>query len=84
MCNCVFDSSLRCVVCRTAIDDPSVKRNCRGRFRVLLGDAFEILLKAFGITEKLVSAVIGKPCGCNKRREKMNAMFGVRRAKDTT
>jgi len=49
-----------------------------------LGDLFAMVLQSIGITEKRVSAVIGKPCGCKKRREKLNSLFGVKRAKDTT
>jgi hypothetical protein len=31
-------------------------------------------LSAIGITEERVSAVIGRPCGCSERAEKLNEL----------
>ena len=39
---------------------------------MLLGDKIEQLLAAVGITEGRVEAVIGRPCGCKKRRAAIN------------
>lgn len=42
---------------------------------IALGTYVEKALSAVGITEKKVSAAIGRPCNCKKRRDAMNA-FG--------
>lgn len=84
MSDCIFDDSLRCKVCRKAIDIPGVKRNCNGFARVFLGDFVEKLFKFVGITPSRVQVVTGKACGCNKRREQLNSLFGVSRAKNAT
>lgn len=40
--------------------------------RLGLGDMVKAGLSAIGITEERVSAVIGRPCGCSERAEKLN------------
>ena len=40
---------------------------------VALGDIAERILRLFGITKERVQAITGKPCGCKKRQETMNA-----------
>lgn len=45
-----------------------------------LGDMVASALAAVGITKELVSKAIGKPCGCKKRQEALNALgrkFGI-------
>lgn len=85
MRDCVFDHITHaCAVCKKPLVSREAKRNCKGRYNVLLGDAIKTVLGFFGITEDRVSSAIGKPCGCNRRREKLNALFGVKRAKNTT
>ena len=42
-----------------------------------LGDAVELVTKATGI-EKVVKFVAGEDCGCDTRREKLNAIFRFR------
>ena len=61
-----------------------VKRNCFPNYRFPFGDYVHFFLKVAGITENKISAATGKQCGCKKRREKLNSLFGVKRAKDTT
>lgn len=39
-----------------------------------LGDMVAAGLSAVGITPERVSAVTGKPCGCKKRQEALNAL----------
>jgi hypothetical protein len=39
-----------------------------------LGDMVKAGLSAVGITEERVSKAIGRPCGCSKRAEKLNAI----------
>lgn len=40
-----------------------------------LGDAVAGVLSAVGITPERVTKLIGRPCGCEKRKEKLN-QFG--------
>jgi hypothetical protein len=45
-----------------------------------LGDMVKAGLSAVGITEERVSKAIGRPCGCSKRAEQLNAIgrkFGM-------
>jgi hypothetical protein len=45
-----------------------------------LGDMVKAGLSAVGITEERVSKAIGRPCGCSKRAEHLNAIgrkFGI-------
>lgn len=42
------------------------------RKRKGLGDLLEEALSAFGITSERVEALIGRPCGCGERRERLN------------
>lgn len=44
------------------------------RARPGLGDMVKAGLSAIGITEERVSAVIGRPCGCSERAEKLNEL----------
>lgn len=39
-----------------------------------LGDMIKAGLSAIGITEKRVSAAIGRPCGCSQRAEALNEL----------
>ena len=39
-----------------------------------LGDAIERSLQTVGVTDERVSTWLGKPCGCDERREKMNQL----------
>jgi hypothetical protein len=39
-----------------------------------LGDMVKAGLSAIGITEERVSKAIGRPCGCSKRAESLNAL----------
>lgn len=52
---------------------PHVKRNCTAS-QPGLGDIVKASLSAIGITEERVSAVIGRPCGCSERAEKLNEL----------
>jgi hypothetical protein len=50
------------------------------RARLGLGDIVKAGLSAVGITEERVSNAIGRPCGCSKRAEQLNAIgrkFGI-------
>lgn len=45
-----------------------------------LGDMVKAGLSALGITEERVSKALGRPCGCGRRREALNALgrkFGI-------
>lgn len=45
-----------------------------------LGDYVAKGLSAIGITKERVSKVLGKPCGCGKRQQKLNELgrkFGI-------
>jgi len=44
------------------------------RARPGLGDMVKAGLSAVGITEERVSKAIGRPCGCSKRAEQLNAI----------
>lgn len=39
-----------------------------------IGDALARALSAAGITPERVTAWLGKSCGCNERRERLNAL----------
>ena len=41
---------------------------------VNLGDQIERSLTAIGITSDLVSTWLGRPCGCEERKAKLNAL----------
>lgn len=40
-----------------------------------LGDIIESVLSFIGITPKRIEKITGKPCGCKKRKEKLNQLF---------
>jgi hypothetical protein len=42
--------------------------------KIELGDAIANTLKSFGITPEKVTQWIGRPCGCERRREKLNQL----------
>lgn len=42
--------------------------------RFLLGDTISSALSIVGITEDRVSSWLGRPCGCGRRREKLNQL----------
>jgi hypothetical protein len=44
------------------------------RAKMGLGDMVKSTLSAVGITEERVSKAIGRPCGCSKRAEALNAL----------
>ena len=44
------------------------------RAKAGLGDMVAAGLSAIGITKERVSKVVGKPCGCAKRQEALNAL----------
>lgn len=74
MLNCDIDGSrLVCVRCGAHVTSAGVMRNCR-RKAPGLGDYVSRALAAVGITEKRVSAAIGRPCGCTQRAEQLNAL----------
>ena len=74
--DCDIDpSSLRCRVCGASVSAPHVRRNCgTPPSPPGLGDYVARALSAIGITEERVSAVIGRPCGCSERAEKLNEL----------
>lgn len=39
-----------------------------------LGDVIEKALSAVGITEERVTKALGRPCGCQERREMLNRL----------
>ena len=39
-----------------------------------LGDMVASALSAVGITPERISAITGKPCGCKKRQQQLNAL----------
>jgi hypothetical protein len=41
---------------------------------VLLGDLVSSALGIIGVSEKNVEAWLGRPCGCEERRERLNAL----------
>ena len=47
---------------------------CSSDLRPGLGDMVKAGLAAIGITPERVQAVTGKPCGCAKRQEALNAL----------
>ena len=54
-----------------------VRRACPGKpfaKRRGLGDMVKAGLSAIGITSERVQAVTGRPCGCAKRQERLNAL----------
>jgi hypothetical protein len=76
--DCTFDANKTCTVCRRATNDVRVRRNCHGYG---LGDFLSDVLKRIGITPRRVEAVLGKPCGCNRRKAAMNAAVMLRSAR---
>tara|TARA_Y100001978_G_C23542653_1_gene360534 strand:- start:52 stop:393 length:342 start_codon:yes stop_codon:yes gene_type:complete len=57
------------------VDSPSYPKLSKG-----LGDYVSGALSKIGITPESVSKAIGKPCGCNKRKHKLNEFgkkFGI-------
>lgn len=72
--NCDIDQEcLACRVCGGRVTRPHVKRNCAPS-KPGLGDMVKAGLSAIGITEERVSAVIGRPCECSERAEKLNEL----------
>jgi hypothetical protein len=63
--------SLRCTRCGVHVTRPAVIRDCAGPG---LGDMVAASLSAIGITKERVSKAIGRPCGCGKRAEILNAV----------
>jgi hypothetical protein len=41
---------------------------------MLLGDLLESALGTIGVTSARVEAWLGRPCGCDERRERLNAL----------
>ncbi len=41
---------------------------------MLLGDFVKQALEKVGVTEEKVSAFLGRPCSCKKRRDKLNQL----------
>jgi len=39
-----------------------------------LGDLIETALSSVGVTKSLVEGWLGKPCGCDERKQKLNAL----------
>ena len=75
----VADNCVRCPDCGWQICNVKlpVRRACPGKTlakRRGLGDMVKAGLSAIGITPERVQAVTGKPCGCAKRQEKLNAL----------
>ena len=60
-----------CIVARDG-DTITVDENHPAYPRPGIGDAVAAGLSAVGITPERVSKVIGKPCGCNKRKRALN------------
>jgi hypothetical protein len=88
---CEFDpESLTCPRCGYQARSLPTARICRPpptprKKPFALGDSIEAALSAVGITEQRVSSMIGRPCGCRKRRRVLNevgyaAQRSVRRA----
>ena len=58
------------------------KRNCgvsesttrRKKKRPELGDVVEKALSTGGVTEERVTRWLGRPCGCRRRKEKLNRL----------
>jgi hypothetical protein len=77
--DCNIDPSLlRCRVCGAAVSGPHVIRNCGTPPG--LGDMVAAGLNAVGITKERVSAIVGGPCGCDKRQAALNDIgrkFGI-------
>ncbi len=46
--------------------------SCKGL--LMLGDKLERALKRIGVDSQKVSNWVGKPCGCEERREKLNQL----------
>jgi hypothetical protein len=53
-------------------ESPTGKKK-RPKPKSLAGDIIKKALSAVGITEKRVSSLIGRPCGCGRRAKKLNA-----------
>lgn len=47
---------------------------CQRKHRPGLGDLVKTGLSAVGITEERVSRILGRPCNCGKRAEKLNEL----------
>lgn len=73
MTPCVTGSNGLCENCGRAPQGTCPAIN-RFSSRAGLGDMVKAGLSAIGITEERVSAVIGRPCGCSGRAEKLNEL----------
>lgn len=70
---CGYDASLHaCPACRVRYGNVVAARMCTAKPG--LGDMVKAGLSAIGITEERVSKAIGRPCGCSKRAESLNAL----------
>lgn len=74
--NCPVNEAMPCVVAQSG-DRWTVDENHSafpGKSSPGLGDMVAAGLAAVGITPERVSALTGKPCGCKKRQEALNAL----------
>jgi hypothetical protein len=55
-------------------ESPNAKKRHPAKPKSLIGDTIKNVLSAVGITEKRVSSLIGRPCGCGRRAKKLNAI----------
>jgi len=69
-----FESVVGCIVARHPDGSIDVDETHPAYPRPGLGDAVASGLKMIGITPARFSRLIGKPCGCNKRRRALNAI----------
>jgi hypothetical protein len=53
-------------------ESPNAKKKAKPKS--LLGDTIKNALSFVGITEKRVSKLIGRPCGCGRRAKKLNSI----------
>jgi hypothetical protein len=55
-------------------ESPNAKKRRPAKPKSLIGDTIKNVLSAVGITEKRISSLIGRPCGCGRRAKKLNAI----------
>ena len=70
-----------CIKCKRAlvVGAPRMARRCPEYYRGA-GSRLAKMLKMVGVTPERISKIIGKPCGCPKRRERLDRMdFALRR-----
>ena len=65
----------RCTICGLETKRPDLRRNCHVKMNfIAAGDVVGGILSRAGVTESSISKLLGKPCGCGKRKAALNKL----------